>query len=276
MNVRKTQIPELPWLLTRTHVTWATGAAILMISLYIVQWAVGYFHHGAIDRWFGLSRLGLSYGCLWQPVTYLLLHHLGYPFGLCFVLIALMVVGNELEGIIGAKHFAFLFLASGIISGLVYISAAPGRLLLGAEPAVCGVVVGCTTILSNFFATLPFQIRLRYKYIGLALILGLLGYALLNRSAGSISTALVNLSGALVGWVYVRVLGFGSPLPGEMAFRLRLAERARAKRLPLRQYLATYVDPILEKIHREGVCNLSRAEKRILRQARQKMPLTLS
>jgi Family of unknown function (DUF6576) len=74
----------------------------------------------------------------------------------------------------------------------------------------------------------------------------------------------------------VRILGFGSPLPGEMALRQRLAERARARRLPLRPYLAAYVDPILEKIHHDGIRSLSRAEKQVLRQARQKVLLTLS
>jgi membrane associated rhomboid family serine protease len=276
MNERRTQIPELQWLLARNRMTLATGAAILMLILYFVQWVIGYFHCGSIERWLGLSRSGLSYGCLWQPVTYLMLHHVGYPFGLCFTLLSLMVIGNELEGIIGRKHFAFLFLTSGIVAGLMYVSAMPRGLLLGTGPAVCGVIIGCTTTLSEFFVMPLFRIQLRYKHIGWVLILGLLAYALLSRSTGATLTALVNLTGASVGWAYVRILGFGRPLPGEMTLRQRLAERLRAKRLPLRQYLAAYVDPILEKIHREGVLSLSRTEKRILRQARQKMLVTLS
>jgi len=103
-----------------------------------------------------------------------------------------------------------------------------------------------------------------------------LGYGLLGGRADAHSTALVNLSGAAVGWFYVRILGFGSPLPGEMALRQRLAERARARRLPLRLYLAAYVDPVLEKIHRDGIRSLSSAEKQILRQARQKVLLNVS
>jgi membrane associated rhomboid family serine protease len=276
MSEKRTQIPELPWLLTRTRMSWATSAAILMIVLYMVQWGFGYFHHGAIERWFGFSRSGLSYGCLWQPVTYLLIHHLGYPFDLCLTLVGLMLIGNEIEHIIGAKHFVLLFLVSGLVAGLVYISAVPGGLLLGAQPAVCGVVIGCTTILSEFQLTFPFRLRVRYKYIGWTLILGLLFYALLSRSAGATLTGLVNLTGGLIGWIYVRILGFGRPLPGEMALRRCMAERARAKRLPLHQYLAVYVDPVLEKVHREGVRSLSRSEKRILHQARQKMLLKLS
>jgi membrane associated rhomboid family serine protease len=276
MSGKRTQIQELPWLLTRGRMTWAIGAAILIIILYIIQWVIGYFHAGVLEHWCGLNRSGLFYGCLWQPVSYLFVQHLSHPFGLCFTIFGLMVLGSETEGIIGIKHFVLLFLSSGMVAGVVYLLVTPGGLLLGAEPAVCAIVVGCTTVLSEFPITLPFRSPLRYKHLGWTLILVLLSYGLLSGRADATSTALVNLSGAVAGWVYVRILGFGSPLPGEMVLRQRLAERARAKRLPLRPYLAAYVDPILEKIHREGIRSLSRAEKQILRQARQKVLLKLS
>jgi hypothetical protein len=154
--------------------------------------------------------------------------------------------------------------------------ATSNGILLGTGPAICAMIVGCTTILSEFPVMLPFGVRFRYKYAGSILILGLLGYGLLDGRADAHSAAIVNLSGAAVGWVYVRILGFGSPLPGEMALRQQLAERARARRLPLRPYLAAYVDPVLEKIHRDGIRSLSRAEKQILRQARQKVLLNVS
>lgn len=256
--------------------TWAAGAAILMIILYIFQWSMSYFDPGGPEKLFGLNRSGMLYGCVWQLGSYLFVHHLSHPFGLCFTILGLMVIGSEIEGIIGRTHFTMLFFGSGIVAGVIYLGISPGGLLLGGQPAVCALIVGCTTILSEFPITVPFGIRFRYKHVGWALILGLLGYGLFSGRAGACSTALLNLSGAIVGWVYVRILGFGSPLPGEMALRQRLAERARLRRLPLRQYLATYVDPILEKIHRDGFHSLSSAEKQVLRQARQKVLLKLS
>jgi membrane associated rhomboid family serine protease len=266
---------ELPWLLTRGRMTWAMGGAILMLVLYIFQWAMAFCDPGGVEKLFGLDRPGILYGCIWQFCSYLFLHHLSHPFGIGFTLLGLIFVGSELERIIGKAQFIMLFVCSGIVAGVAHLVISNG-ILLGTGPAICAMIVGCTTILSEFPVMLPFGIRFRYKYAGLVLILGLLGYGLLSGRADAHSTAIVNLSGAAVGWVYVRILGFGSPLPGEMALRQQLAERARARRLPLRLYLAAYVDPVLEKIHRDGIRSLSRTEKQILRQARQKVLVNVS
>ena len=256
--------------------TWAAGAAILMIILYIFQWSMSYFDPSGPEKVFGLSRSGMLYGCIWQFVSYPFVHHLSHPFGLGFTILGLILIGVEIEGIIGKVHFGTLFLGSGFVVGLIHLAISPGALLLGGQPAVCALAVGCTTILSEFLITLPFGIGFRYKYLGWSLILGLLGYGLFSGRADACSTAVLNLSGAAVGWVYVRILGFGSPLPGEMALRRRLAARARLRMLPLRLYMATYVDPILEKIHRDGYHSLSRAEKQVLQEARQKVLLKVS
>jgi membrane associated rhomboid family serine protease len=256
--------------------TWAAGTAILMFVLFIFQWAMAYCDPGGAEKLFGLSRSGILSASLWQLVSYSFLHHLSHPLGLCFTLFGLIVFGSELEGFVGKAHFVMLFVCSGILAGLAFLAISASGLQLGAGPAVCAIIVGCTTIRSEFPLILPFGIRFRYKHAGWALILILLSYGLLGGRADAHSTALANLSGSLVGWVYVRILGFGSPLPGEMALRRRLAERARVRQLPLRLYLSTYVDPILEKIHRHGIRSLTRAEKQLLRQARQKVLLNVS
>jgi membrane associated rhomboid family serine protease len=275
MRTKRIQLQELPWLLTRGRMTWAMGAAILMLVLYILQWVMAFCDPGGLEKLFGLDRPGILYGCIWQFGSYLFLHHLSHPFGIGFTLLGLIFAGSELEGIIGKAQFIMLFVCSGIVAGVAHLATSNG-ILLGTGPAICAMIVGCTTILSEFPVMLPFGVRFRYKYAGSILILGLLGYGLLDGRADAHSAAIVNLSGAAVGWVYVRILGFGSPLPGEMALRQQLAERARARRLPLRPYLAAYVDPVLEKIHRDGIRSLSRAEKQILRQARQKVLLNVS
>jgi membrane associated rhomboid family serine protease len=263
-------------MLTRGRMTWAVGAAILMLVLYIFQWAMAYCDPGGPEKLFGLSRAGILSASIWQLVSYLFLHHLSHPFGLCFTLFGLIGFGSELEGLMGKAHFAILFVCSGTVAGAAFLAISANGLLLGAGPAVCAMIIGCTTILSEFPMILPFGVRFRYKHAGWVLIIALSGYGLLGGGAGAHSTALVNLSGAAVGWLYVRILGFGSPLPGEMAMRRRMAERARVRHLPLRLYLSIYVDPILEKIHRDGIRSLTRAEKQLLRQARQKVLLNVS
>jgi membrane associated rhomboid family serine protease len=276
MRTKRTQTQDLPWLLARGHMTLASGAAILMVVLYAFQWTMNYFDPDGPVKWFGLTRSGALYGCLWEFVSYPFLHHLSHPFCLGVAVIALVVVGNEIEGIIGATHFAILFLVSSVIAGAAYLATSANGPLLGGQPVICAVIVGCTTILSQFPLTLPLGIQLRYQHAGWTLILVLLGYGLFSGRGDASSTALVNLTGAVTGWVYVRILGFGAPLPGEMSLRQRLAQRARIKQLPLHLYLEMYVDPILEKIHHHGIGSLSRAEKQVLRQARQRVLLKVS
>ena len=76
MRTKRIPIQELPWLLTRGRMTWAMGAAILMLVLYIFQWAMAYCDPGGPEKLFGLDRSGILYGCIWQFVSYLFLHHL--------------------------------------------------------------------------------------------------------------------------------------------------------------------------------------------------------
>jgi len=119
-------------MLTRGRMTWAAGAAILMLVLYIFQWAMVYCDPGGPEKLFGLSRSEFLYAAVWQLVSYLFLHHLSHPFGLCFTLFGLIIFGSELEGLIGRAHFAVLFVCSGIVAGVAFLAISTHGLLLGA------------------------------------------------------------------------------------------------------------------------------------------------
>src|SRR4051794_9808110 len=137
MRTKWLQIQELPWLLTRGRMTWARGAAILVFILFLFQWAMVHCDPGGSERLFGLSRSGALYGCVWQFVSYLFLHHLSHPLGLCFTILGLVIVGSELEEIIGKAHFVMLLACAGIVAGAAYLAVSPNGLLLGAGPAIC-------------------------------------------------------------------------------------------------------------------------------------------
>src|SRR5260370_40871372 len=145
MRTKRIQIQELPWLLTRGRMTWAAGAAILIFILYIFQWTMAYCDPGGPERLFGLHRSGILYGCVWQFVSYPFLHHLSHAFGICFTLLGLVLIGSELEGIIGKAHFTMLFVCSGIVAGGGYFAISAPVALLGAGAAICSVRRGCAT-----------------------------------------------------------------------------------------------------------------------------------
>jgi hypothetical protein len=109
----------------------------------------------------------------------------------------------------------------------------------------------------------------RYRVLGASLLAGLFTSWLLAWFPFGHVSPCANLVGAGIGWLYVRFLGFGKQLPGEATFRTWLIKRRRLARMPARQFMTEFVDPILDKIHAEGMDRLSRSERRILRKARQ-------
>jgi hypothetical protein len=74
-----------------------------------------------------------------------------------------------------------------------------------------------------------------------------------------------------MGWLYAHLLGFGHPsfLQRFLARRRTAAERFR--HMDTAQFIAEEIDPLLEKISRDGVTSLTRAERRILARAREKI-----
>jgi hypothetical protein len=80
-----------------------------------------------------------------------------------------------------------------------------------------------------------------------------------------------HLGGCLVGWIYVRQLGFGNPWWIQRRMVERREREARLARMGPEQYMTEEIDPILDKISREGIRSLTRLERRILERGREKI-----
>ena len=79
------------------------------------------------------------------------------------------------------------------------------------------------------------------------------------------------LAGAAIGWVWARQLGFGNAFWFQ---RRRMEERQQAlrrMRMNAEEFVTQEIDPILDKISREGVASLNRAERKILEEGRGKL-----
>ena len=79
------------------------------------------------------------------------------------------------------------------------------------------------------------------------------------------------LGGAIAGWLYAHVLGFGRTSFLQRALRQRRAEAERLRALSAEQFIEQEIDPVLEKISQRGIGSLNRRERRLLAQAREKM-----
>jgi len=266
------QLHELPSLFRQgNRYPISTALAFTIVCGYAFQWICSFWGPGLIEAWLGLSRSGFLGGCLWQFLTYPFLGELDNPLGSMCLVIGLMSIGRELENIIGRKQFSILIASATVLPGLAAVLHSPAARLLGAWPALFAIAVALTEALSECQLSVPYlRVAVRYRFLGAGLLAGLFTSWLLAWFPFGHTSPYANLVGAGIGWIYVRFLGFGKQVPGEAIFRSWLIRRRQIARMPPRQYVTEFVDPILDKIHTEGMGRLSRSERRILRKARQK------
>src|SRR2546423_10810784 len=112
-------------------------------------------------------------------------------------------------------------------------------------------------------------VRLKAKHLGYAAVcLALLGI-IFDRSASVAHSSF--LGGCIAGWFYAHLLGFGRPSILQRALSQRRAEAERHAAMTAEEFIAQEIDPLLEKISREGMGSLTRTERRLLAKAREKM-----
>jgi membrane associated rhomboid family serine protease len=181
-------------------------------------------------------------------------------------------VGREVEAIAGPKHLLGMYFLGGIVGGLGQIAASPVA-VSGASAGVFAVLLAFTTILPEFEVTLlvffVIPVRLRAKYVGWLVIGGSMAMVAFRWMPEIAHVA--HLGGAMVGWVYARRLGFGSPWWFQRRRMERRQREERLDRMSPDQYMIEEIDPILDKIAREGIRSLSRQERRLLERGREKI-----
>jgi membrane associated rhomboid family serine protease len=182
----------------------------------------------------------VAHGEIWQLGTYCFLHT-----GLLDILFAMLTLwfcGSLLEGAYGGRWLKELYLTSAIggaavasaISFTHVLRLSPESVANGAWAGIFGVMVGLALRMGDtefLLFPLPFSIRAKY----LVTIYLLIAVAILLKDANEFG-ALLQLSGALAGWLYVRYaprrgIAFGF---GEWYFGMRnvyyRAKRRRAAR----------------------------------------------
>jgi membrane associated rhomboid family serine protease len=233
---------------------------------------------GFVSDWLCLSMRGVRQGCLWQFVTYMFIH--GVPGGSPWIgvihllvnMVTLYFVGREVEAIAGPRHLLGMYFLGGIAGGVaqIFSSSVP---VCGASAGVFAVLLAFTTILPEFEVTLLvflfIPVRLRAKYVGWLVVGVSAGFAAFRLAPDVAHVA--HLGGALVGWGYARQLGFGAPFWYQRRRMERRQREERLERMGPDQYMTEQIDPILDKIAREGIRSLSREERRILERGRDKI-----
>ncbi len=249
-------------------------ATTIIVALYVasmvgvaIAGAVGVSDESLVAS-FGFDSLAvLRHGELWRCVTYAFVNGPGLLF--VIELVMLYIFGRDVEQYLGRKGFIRLYL---------------GFLLLGPSLLLAAsLVTGQVYTLSQGWANFAVFLAFAALYPGAQLILQitakvfalvLLGvYVLKGLSLQNWNDVLVLLSTSALAWYAIR---HGSALNLDFMSRLRpVSHRTKSPRLrvvrnpddePVDPH--RIIDPLLEKISRDGLASLTRREREQLERAR--------
>ena len=259
--------------------SWAPPQRIVLLSLiglnaaaFIVQLVLTSWNQPFVLEYLGLSDRGINDAYAWQFFTAPLLHNNIWHFAAD--MLVLYFVGRDVEAIIGQRQFLFLYLFGAFSGELGHLFLMPSDcVLFGASGGVAATLIAYATILPELEMTtlLLFMVPVRLKMRRLAQIalVGAVALLLYDRSGAVGHSAFVG--GAIAGWFYAHLLGFGRTSLLQRVLRQRRLEATRLKSMRADQFVAEEIDPLLEKISQRGLASLSRRERRLLEQAREKM-----
>ena len=259
--------------------SWAPPQRIVLLSLiglnaaaFIVQLVLTSWNQPLVLEYLGLSDRGINDAYAWQFFTAPLLHNNIWHFAAD--MLVLYFIGRDVEAIIGQRQFLFLYLFGAFSGELGHLFLMPSDcVLFGASGGVAAIFIAYATILPELEMTtlLLFMVPVRLKMRRLAQIalVGAVALLLYDRSGAVGHSAFVG--GAVAGWFYAHLLGFGRTSLLQRVLRQRRLEAARLQSMRADQFVAEEIDPLLEKISQRGLASLSRRERRLLEQAREKM-----
>lgn len=244
----------------------------LNVATYVAQLLLEGYEPGFVRTYLGLSEAGLQDAYAWQFFSAIFLHD--GPWHLLGDTIVLYLLGRDVESILGQRQFFFLYAAGAVVGELGHLFLMPaGTVLLGASGGVAAVLMAYATILPELeltpMAFFLVPLRLKAKHLAYGAIA--LGAVLLFVDRHGVVSHSAYLGGCAAGWLYAHLLGFGRPSFLQRALHQRKSEAERYAQMDAERFIAEEVDPLLEKISREGMQSLSRSERRTLSRAREKL-----
>jgi membrane associated rhomboid family serine protease len=264
---------------SRSTRSWAPSQRVVLFSLlglnaaaFIVQLCLTSWNQQFVLEYLGLSDRGINDAHAWQFFTAPLLHNNVWHFAAD--MLVLYFIGRDVEAIIGQRQFLFLYLFGAFSGVLGHLFLMPRDcVLFAASGGVAAVFVAYATILPELEVTtlLLFMVPVRLKMRRLAQIALVAAVVLLLFDRVGAVGHSAFLGGAVAGWLYANLLGFGRISLLQRILHQRRLEMARLRSMTADQFVAEEIDPLLEKISRKGLASLSRRERRLLDQAREKM-----
>jgi membrane associated rhomboid family serine protease len=241
-------------------------------AVFVAQLFLDAYEPGFVRHYLALSDQGLRSAYGWQFITAAFLHD--GPWHLLGNTFLLYLLGRDVESIIGQRQFFFLYLTGTLAGELGHLFLMPqNSALLAASGGPAAIVVAYAAILPELelssMVLFRLPIRLKAKHLGYgAVLLAVLGI-IFDRTATVAHSSF--LGGCIAGWFYAHLLGFGRPSILQRALSQRRTEAERHNAMTPKEFIAQEIDPLLDKISREGIGSLTRAERKLLAKAREKI-----
>ena len=274
---------------SQTRSFWSAWLALILANtaVYVLQ-LVANLAGGPLNfvwAYLPLRPDDLAHGWVWQLLTFQVLHDPSNPLHLILNCAMIWIFGRALEERLGVATFLKLYFVSGVFGGLLQCSVSwifPAH--FGSNVAVVGASAGVFGLIAAFARLnwdeqvtaliafiIPVTMRAKYLLLVLAIIGGL---GLLDRRSGIAHAA--HLGGMIAGLGYVLLFIQGNHVQVVME-KLRPKRHTRprvfksAEDAPSEEFISKEVDPILDKISKEGIHSLTARELKILESARKRM-----
>lgn len=242
----------------------------LNVAAFVAHLFLDVYQPGFLRQYLAMTERGVRDAYAWQFVTAAFLHQ--GPWHFSANMLVFYFLGRDLETILGQRHFLYLYLFGAFAGELGHLFLMPSDcVLFAASGGVAAVLFAYATILPELELTMiPLvSLRLKAKHVAYAATVVALILICIQRSGAVTHSAW--LGGLAMGWLYAHLLGFGRPSFLQRFFARRRAAVERYRQMDAEQFIAEEIDPLLEKISRVGVNSLTRAERRILAKAREKL-----
>ena len=280
------------------------------VAVFLVQAIITVYgsdeSRDAVQNYFCLSAKGLENGYLWQIFTYQFMHAAPSPFHLLFNMIGLFFIGRAIEEAYGWRVLLRVYLIAGVAggllqSGLVWAGWCKDLPMVGASASVFGLLAVFTRAFPQrqltllIFFVLPVNVRAGTIF-WVALIWSMFGVVFLRIPPdgqivhGEAVAHGGHLGGLLAGWMVVGMIiagtfSFAGLLErlgkgGERHRKVVKAGGARAyssgerdedAEVSSEDFMQQEVDPILEKISKQGIHSLTKRERETLEEFRKRM-----
>jgi membrane associated rhomboid family serine protease len=213
-------------------------------------------------------------GEFWQLATYAFVHAPSALLWFAVEMYILFVFGREVERFIGSRAFITLYLLL-LLAPTVLLSLWglwSGTFIAGSSALHFGIFIAFATI----YPSVDLFLRIQAKWVALALAaistLQLLAY----RQWSAMAALWVSVAAA---FLFVRLRGIGPELVwwNDLKSRLqpkpkfRVVPRSTPRRAVEPENVHESIDPVLEKISKQGINSLTAAERRALDRARARL-----